>query len=116
MITNACSKGCLSACNNVSDCFRFEEGKEGEKASKGMSRVYYDSRNPRLLSDEEIARLGPRESAACCEEIDENFVAATRTVTDKLIPAVEGYGRSSKQIWDSVKVSEELHEDSVILR
>ena len=80
-----------------------------------MSRLYYDPQNPRLLSDEEIAQLSPREAAACCEqidqnvvnvlqEIDESFGSATRTVTDRLIPAVEGYGRSSKKIWDSVKV------------
>ena len=80
-----------------------------------MSRLYYDSQNPQLLTDEQIGRLSNREAAACCEqidqnilsvlqEIDENFVSSTRTVTDKLIPAVEGYGRSSKLIWDSVKV------------
>lgn len=80
-----------------------------------MSRLY-DPQNPRLLTPEEIARLSPAECAAACEELDQNilstllsidanFAETTRIVTDVLIPIVERYGRSSKQIWDSVKVS-----------
>lgn len=68
-----------------------------------------------MLTREELARLSPAECAAACEELDQNilstlqsidsnFVETTRIVTDVLIPIIEKYGRSSKQIWDSVKV------------
>ena len=80
-----------------------------------MSRLY-DPHNPRMLTREEIARLNPVECAAACEELDQNilstlqsidadFADTTRIVTDVLIPIVEKYGSSSKQVWDSVKVS-----------
>lgn len=79
-----------------------------------MSRLY-DPTNPRFLSREEIARLSPADCAAACEELDQNilstlhsidsnFVETTRVITDVLIPSVERYGESSREIWDSVKV------------
>lgn len=79
-----------------------------------MSR-FYDPQNPRMYTREEIARLSPAAVAAASEELDQNilstlqsidanFVETTRIVTDVLIPITEKYGRSSKQIWDSVKV------------
>lgn len=87
----------------------------GSQPPRAMSRLYYDPNQPRMLTPEEIATLNPTECAALCQQvdqnildtlqkIDDNFVGATRTVTDRLIPAVEGYGRSSKVVWDSVKV------------
>lgn len=70
----------------------------------------------RLLSDDELRQLSPSECAAWCEQldlgivdtlqqIDADFAAATRTVAEGILPAVEEYGRSSKEIWDSVRVS-----------
>jgi len=81
------------------------------------TRVYYDLNNLRSLSDDELRQLSPRECAAASEQADQNivrilqdidahFAAATRTVTDRLIPAVEAYGGSSKRSWDRVKVGQ----------
>lgn len=81
-----------------------------------MSRLY-DPQNPRFLSREEVARLNPAACAAACEELDQNilstlqnidanFVETTRIVTDVILPTAERYGRSSKQIWDSIKVGD----------
>lgn len=79
------------------------------------SSFYTDLSNPRLLSEDEIARLSPGQLASLNEQLDQNilhtlqridanFAGCTRTITDGILPALEGYGRSSKQVWDSVKV------------
>ena len=76
---------------------------------------YADLLHPKLLSDEELERLNALQVAALNEQLDQNivntlqridanFAASTQLITDGILPALENYGRSSKQIWDSVKV------------
>lgn len=72
--------------------------------------------NAALLTDAQIAGLGVAECSALIEQLDQqlvnslqetdaNFLRATRAVTDKILPAVEKYGESSREIWQSVKVN-----------
>ena len=80
-----------------------------------MQRVFYDVSNPRMLSDDEIARLTPAECLAASTQIDANLVGvlqeidaslseANQIINQRILPAVQKYGENSQQIWESVKV------------
>lgn len=78
-------------------------------------KVFYDIKEPRMLSDDEMARMTAGDINAACDQVDQHIVStlqnidrnlsnANRTVIEKVLPKVTQYGESSKSIWDSVKV------------
>jgi len=79
-----------------------------------IRRAFYDPKQPRLLSEQEIAELTPAECDAAClqvdqilvnilQNIDADFGKSHRIITDKILPDLERYGESSKGIWEGLK-------------
>ena len=79
------------------------------------------------MTADQIKQLGANECNVLCDHLDQQLVAvlqqidanmlrATTAITEKILPAVEGYGQASAEIWQSVKVrcvlSEQMQEFS----
>ncbi|WAQ87603.1 hypothetical protein PtA15_8A507 [Puccinia triticina] len=82
--------------------------------SSSSLRSFYDLKQPRLLSEDEIAQLSPAECDAAClqvdqilvnilQNIDADFGKSHRIITDKILPDLERYGEASKGIWEGLK-------------
>ncbi|EGF97156.1 uncharacterized protein MELLADRAFT_70176 [Melampsora larici-populina 98AG31] len=91
--------------------------------SSSNRRLFYDPKNPKLLSDEEINELSPAECDAAClqvdqilvsllQNIDANFGRTHRTITHKILPEVERYGEASRGIWEGLKFWQHFFEAS----
>ncbi|PLW51757.1 hypothetical protein PCANC_05540 [Puccinia coronata f. sp. avenae] len=83
-------------------------------SSSSSRRAFYDPKQPRLLSEQEIAELSPAECDAACLQIDQilvnilqnidaDFGKSHRIITDKILPDLERYGEASKGIWEGLK-------------
>ncbi|KNZ61767.1 hypothetical protein VP01_135g3 [Puccinia sorghi] len=83
--------------------------------SSSSRRAFYDPKQPRLLSEQEIAELSPAECDAACLQVDQilvfvffvdidaDFGKSHRIITDKILPDLERYGEASKGIWEGLK-------------
>ncbi|GAA5998390.1 DASH complex subunit ASK1 [Rhodotorula paludigena] len=78
------------------------------------NRLFYDSENPVMLSQDEIAQLSPAELQAATDQLDqnlvlllqrieENFARCNEVVTERILPAVEQHGENSARIFQSIK-------------
>ncbi|KAH9462997.1 hypothetical protein MJO28_008873 [Puccinia striiformis f. sp. tritici] len=83
-------------------------------SSSSSRRSFYDPKQPRLLTEDEIAQMSPAECDAACLQIDQisvnilqnidaDFGKSHRIITDKILPDLERYGEASKGIWEGLK-------------
>ncbi|KAA1103417.1 DASH complex subunit ask1 [Puccinia graminis f. sp. tritici] len=91
--------------------------------SSSSRRSFYDPKQPRLLTEHEIAQLSPAECDAAClqvdqilvnilQNIDADFGKSHRIITDKILPDLERYGEASKGIWEGLKFWQGFFESS----